>query len=102
MHIYHPRYLWFGLNYANQEFNKVYRETPNALFDSGSEVRNETTHKTTKHMGLDFGFGVRIFVSDRVSIRPELRYSILNERGGGKFPEVLHVPWAGFGISYHW
>ncbi len=95
-------YLRFGVSYANQELNEVYRVTPSASFDPGSEAREETIHRTTKHMGLDLGFGVRIFVSERVSIRPELRYSILNERGGGKFPEVLHVPWVSVGVSYHW
>ena len=96
-------YLRFGLSYANQEHNELYRETLSVTLDplGGSETREETIHSTNNYLGLDLGAGVKIFVSERISIKPELRYVALSVRGGDGHPDVLWAPWFCIGIGYH-
>jgi opacity protein-like surface antigen len=97
-------YLRFGVSYARQEHNEFYQETPSVFLDPfmGSETREETLHATNDFVGLDLGFGVKIFVSERISIRPELRYATLSVIGDGGSPDVLWAPWFSVGIGYHW
>ena len=97
-------YLRFGLSYAYQEQNEFYRETPSAFLRQlgDSEVREETFHATNNYLGLDLGAGVKIFVAERISIKPEFRYAALSVRGGGGYPDVLSAPWFNVGIGYHW
>lgn len=91
-------YIRFGLSYAQQELTVLYKETPSF---GPPEVQEETRSTTNNFLGLDLGAGVRIFVAERISVKPQFRLATLSVRGGG-FPDTLWATWFCVGIGYHW
>ena len=71
-------YVFGGLGYASLEETSTFTEEA------------ETYHSTTNVSRLEFGGGIRIFLSSNWSMRPEFRMALLNEVRGT------------VSVGYHW
>jgi hypothetical protein len=91
-------YLRFGLSYARYEGRFILKPpTP-----PGSGING-----TQSFIGPDFGAGVKIFATERISVRPEFRVAPLRGlRGYAPHRDVVEPPlfatWFSVGIGYHW
>jgi hypothetical protein len=98
-------YLRLGLSYGHYDgkfISKAITAPP------GFPGTPETVRSGKQNfIGPDFGVGVKIFASERISIRPEFRFAAL--KGAHSFDparDILEQPlfagWFSIGVGYHW
>jgi len=97
-------YLRFGVNYARYQGSFTYKPfTP----PFGAPVPGSIETGSQNFFGPDVGFGVRFFVTKKISIRPEVRFAAHNGLRNYDFARDILEPglWVGsftVGVGYHW